>query len=231
MFRRCLAVLLLSTASMACAADLPAYPFLHVDATGYTVAPPDIGQIDFEIVSVHADPAEAVKVMEERAAQIRAIVEQAGLSADDVGVRDIRTQQLKGDSITYDMRAGVKITVREISRWKAVVGPLLVLPNLDGFMTAFDSTLRPQIEAELMNDAIRQARKKADAMAAVFGRKVAGVGGVSTSAIKNLSRSMDLTPSDYRSERRADSPAARGDLIAVTALKLALPVDVIFRLK
>lgn len=231
MFRRCLAVFLLSAASMASGADLPAYPFIHVDATGYTVAPPDIGQIDFEIISVHADPAEALKVMEERAAQIRAIVEQAGLSLDDVAVRDIRTQQIKGEMVTYDLRGGVTITVREVGKWKAVVAPLLALPNLDGFMTAFDSTSRPQIEAELMTDAIRQARKKADAMAAAFGRKVAGVGGVSTGAIKNLSRSMDLTPGDYRSERRADSPAARGELIAVTALKLAQPVDVIFRLK
>lgn len=231
MFRRCLAALVLSTATLASAADLPAYPFIHVDATGFTAAPPDIGQLDFEINAVHADPAQALRVMDERAAQIRAIVEQAGLSLDDVSVRDIRTEMTKGDTPSYDMRAGVKIIVRDVSRWKALVEPILALPNLDGFMTAFDITSRAQIEDGLMADAIRQARRKADVMAAALGRKVLSVGGVSTGPIKNLARSMELAPSDYREERRAGSQATRGELIAVTAIKLAQPVDVIFRLK
>ncbi len=231
MLRRCIATLLLSTAACAPAADLPAYPFIHVDATGYTVAPPDIGQIDFEIWARHADPAQALALVETRAADIRTLMEQAGVPLDDMEVRDIRTQFKEGEAPAYELRAGVKIMVRDLSKWKAVVAPLLDKPNLDGFMTVFDSTGRVKIEAELLQDALRQARRKADLMAAGLGRKIAGVGGVSTGQLKNLSRAMDFAPTDYMTQRSRTAAAARGDLITVTAIKLAQPVDVIFRLQ
>jgi uncharacterized protein len=231
MLRRCIATLLLCTATAASAADLPAYPFLHVEATGFTVAPADIGQVDFEIAASHANPAQALAVVQARAAEIRALMEHAGLALDDIEVRDIRTQLTKGEAPVHELRAGVKITVRDLAKWKAVVGPLLEKPNLDGFMTEFDSTMREKIEADLLQEAIRQARRKADAIAAGFGRKVLTVGGFSTGPIKNLSRALDMAPSDYVASRSRAVPASPGDLIAVTALKLSQPVDVIFRLK
>lgn len=232
MLRRLMSTLLLSGAALATtahAADLPAYPFLHVGARGFTVAPPDIGKIDFEIVAAHADAAEALNIVEARIATIRASLEQAGVPLEDLGVHDIRTAMLK-DSATYELRCGVVITVRELSKWKAAVAPLLPMPNLDGFVTAFDITDRDKVEASLMTDALRQARAKADAMAASLGRKVAGVGGVSTGSLKNLSRAMDFAPTDYFNSGR-DTRSAPGDLIVVNAVKLAQPVDVIFRLK
>lgn len=232
MFLRCFLSLILAGAALsAFAADLPAYPFIHVEATGSMVAMPDIGQIDFEVAAVDKDPAQARKVVEERLSAIRSLMAQTGVNLADLEVRDIRTIQHKGEVPSYELRAAVKIMVRELARWKAVVEPLLEQPNLDGFVTAFDSTDRERIETELLNDALRLARRKADGIAAGMGRKVLTVGGVSTSGIKNLSRSMNFTPTDYRADRSRDNQTARSELAVVNALKMAQPVDVIFRLK
>lgn len=221
----------------AAAAELPAYPFIHVNGHASTVVMPDIGTVDFEIAAVDADPAAALKLVEARVEEIRALMQQFGVAEGDLEIRDIRREMKKAEAPgapLYDIRCGVKLTVRNLSNWKAMVAPLLDKPNLDGFMTGFDSTERAKIEIELMGEAIKMARTKADGVAAGFGRKVGAVSGVSTSELKNLTRAMNLSPvefNNYRGNQERKPPANRAELVTVTTMKLMQPVDVIFRIK
>lgn len=85
---------------------------------------------------------------------------------------------------------------------------------------------------ELMGEAIKVARRKAEAMAAGLGRKLGAASAATSGELKNLTRAMGLAPTDMRYSRspsRAD--ANRPDFLAIDILKLAQPVDVIFRLK
>jgi uncharacterized protein YggE len=217
----------------AVAAELPAYPFIHVSGYGSAVVMPDVGTVEFEIAAQDADPAVALKVVQERIDEIRALMQQLGLPEADLEMRDIRREMKKGESV-YDLRSSVKLTVRNLANWKKMVQPLLDKPNLDGFMTGFDSSEREKIEIELMGDAIRMARRKADGVAAGFGRKVGAVSGVSTSELKNLTRAMNLSPvefNNYRGNQERQPPADRAELVTVTTIKLQQPVDVIFRIK
>ena len=217
----------------ASAAELPSYPFIHVDGTGMMAIMPDIGEIDFEIVALDADPALAMKVVASRVDEVRALIKEAGMEDDSLDVRDMRKEISKADPtvMVYEIRCSVKVKIRDLSKWKAIVGPLLDKPNLDGYVTVFDSSQRPRVELELMGEAIRQARRKADGIAAGFGRKVGAVAGVSSSELKNLTRAMNLSPSDFsRGDRQAPAPD-RSELLMVTMLKLAQPVNVIFRIK
>lgn len=217
----------------AVAAELPAYPFIHVSGYGSAVVMPDVGTVEFEIAAQDADPAVALKVVQERIDEIRALMQQLGLPEADLEMRDIRREIKKGESV-YDLRSSVKLTVRNLANWKTMVQPLLDKPNLDGFMTGFDSSEREKIEIELMGDAIKMARRKADGVAAGFGRKVGAVTGVSTSELKNLTRAMNLSPvefNNYRGNQERRPPADRAELVTVTTIKLQQPVDVIFRIK
>jgi uncharacterized protein YggE len=215
-------------------AELPAYPFIHVSAQGTVAVMPDIGEIYFEITAHDADPAVATQVVATRVAEVRALMLDAGVADDSVDIRDMRKDINKADPtvVLYEIRCSVKLQVKDLSKWKAVVAPLLDKPNLDGFMTMFDTSQRAKVEAELMGEAIKVARRKADAIAAGFGRKVGPVSGVSNSELKNMTRAMNLAPSDYNQrggERREATD--RDNLLMVTLLKLAQPVDVIFRIK
>jgi uncharacterized protein YggE len=219
------------------AADLPDYPFIHVSGVGTMVAMPDLGQIDFEISAFDADPAVAVGVVEARATDIRAAMAQAGVPLDDVEIRDVRKDFRKQDPaagapVQYDIRAGVRINVRNLAQWRAAAAPLLTMPNLDGFMIVFDTTEREKIEMALAGDAIRIARRKAEAIAAGLGRKLGAASAVSTGDLKNLTRAMGLAPSE--SNQRSSTQkigTERADLLTVMSLKFAQPVDVIYRLK
>lgn len=215
-------------------AELPAYPFIHVSATGTVAVMPDMGEIDFEITARDADPAAATQVVASRVAEVRALMLEAGVADDSLEIRDMRKDIMKADpsAVVYEIRCGVKVTVKDLSKWKAIVAPLLDKPNLDGFMTMFDTSQRARVEAELMGEAIKVARGKADAIAAGFGRKVGAVSGVSNSELKNMTRAMNLAPSEFnlRSGGRRGGPD-RTELLMVNLLKLAQPVDVIFRIK
>ncbi len=221
----------------AVASDLPAYPFVHASGTGASSVMPDLGEIDFEIIANDSDPAVARAVVEARIAQIRALAEGLGVAAGDVDIRDIRKDLKKGadgaaGAPSYDLRSGVHIKVADLFKWAGLVGPLIDMPNLDGFATSFDTTEREKVEMELVAQAMAAARRKAAAMAKGEGMRLGAVTAVTLGDLKNLSRAMGLAPSDMRySGSGTRSAYNRKDLLAIDIIKLAQPVDMIFRLK
>lgn len=219
----------------ASASQLPDYPFIHVSGSATTYVMPDIGTIDFEIVAVDADPAAARDVIESRVAEVRALMEQQGLQASDVEVRDVRQEQPKGDgggALLYELRCAVHVNVREIAKWTAFAGGLLGKANLTAFATAFDTSEREKIEADLMAQATRDAQRRAQSIAAGFGRKLGPVTGVTPGALKNLANAMGLVATDFTYRR--DSRAQRVDnreILTIKAFPLVQSVDVVFRFK
>jgi uncharacterized protein YggE len=225
-------------APIASASQLPEYPFIHVTGNAFTYAIPDTGELDFDIVATDADPAVARATVEARVAEIQALMEQQGFSADDVQVRDVRQNIRKdGDAAAtaprYDIKCTVHLNVRNLTSWSAVTGGLLAKPNLDNFSTNFGASDRDKIETDLANEAIANARRRAEAMAAGFGRKLGPVTAVSPGALKNLTGSMGLMPTDFngRSNSSNANRVARGDIVNIVNLKFSQTVDVIFRIK
>jgi uncharacterized protein YggE len=223
-------------APVAVASQLPDYPFIHVTGSAWTVAIPDIGELDFEIAAAGADPAAARAAVEARIAEVQALVEEQGLPADDVAVRavrqDIRKNEGTPDAPVYEVRCAVHLNVRDLSKWPALAGGLLAKPNLDGFAAAFGRTDQDRVDDEVTADAIHDARRRAEALAAGFGRKLGPVTAVTPGALKNLSNAMGLVPADFYPRGGGKGPQVeRADILSVTAVKLVRSVDVIFRIK
>ena len=89
-------VLLLATGA-AHASPVPDYPFVHVTGSAFQAVVPDIGSLDFEIVAVDVDPAAARAVLETRVGEVRALMQQLGMDADDAHVREVRQGIRKDD--------------------------------------------------------------------------------------------------------------------------------------
>jgi uncharacterized protein YggE len=239
--RLCTAVLVLLLATGgAGASPVPDYPFVHVTGSSFLAAVPDIASLDFEIGALDADPAAARAVVEARVGEVRDLARQLGIEADDVAVREVRQGIRKEEKAAngaplYELRCDVKINVRNVANWAALAGGLLGKPNLDGFASAFDRTDMDTIHDELVTQAIQDARRQADVMAAAGGRRVGGLMGAAPEALKNLSTAMGLERGELRRDGGAGRARAqevdREQLLAVPALKLRQPVDVIFRLE
>jgi uncharacterized protein YggE len=87
MFAAALVSAALLQAAPADAADLPAYPFIHVTAAADLHVMPDTGEIDFDIVTTDADLEAAWKLVHERLTASRALLAAQGVKVEDVRCR------------------------------------------------------------------------------------------------------------------------------------------------
>jgi len=240
-----LALSLACAAGMAGASPVPDYPFVHVVGSAFSAVPPDIAALDFEIVVVDADPAAAKTLLETRIGEVRALMQQLDMAAEDAVVREVRQTMRKDEppkgqaagaaAPLYELRCDVKVEVRNVGNWAALAGGLFGKPNLDGFASGFDLSTMEQVNDELVTRAIQDARRRAEVIAAASGRRLGAVTAVTPEAIKNLSTAMGLQRDEFRTERRTGSGVRQGvereQLMMIPALKLNQPVDVIFRLE
>lgn len=227
-----LVVSLAAIGASASAADLPDYPFIHTTGTATTYVPPDVGEIDFEVLVTAPDAEAALAKMDERIAAIRAIVQAQAVAEGDFQARNVRRDARK-DGTGVDVKCTIRINVRTLANWVAIVRPILAMPDLGGFITAFDVNDRDKIMAGLMADALKDARQKAEAMAAGIGRKLGPANAVTSGALRNLTTAMGLaaSPQSYgQSVARREQQDGK-DFLMIEAQKYAQPVDVIYRLK
>nr|WP_315218345.1 SIMPL domain-containing protein [uncultured Duganella sp.] len=225
------------------AADLPTYPFIHVSGEGFVMVAPDMGEIDFDVSAFDADPAVAVAAIQTRVEEIRALlVEHSGPpegdSAAGVEVQDMRKEMRKSANPDpaatpeYDIRSSVHIVVRDLTKWRPIMQALLEMKNIDHMSTTFGKSDRLKVEQELTAAAIKDALRRAEGMAAGFGKKVGPVTAISSSPLRNLTKAVGLMPSDYyNSERRAQAKTSEKDFLSITVLRWTQNVDMIFRIK
>lgn len=218
------------------ASNLPDYPFIHAGGEGYVMVVPDLGEIDFDISAYDPDPAAAVAVVAARVAEVRAVL------ADGEGaaatVRDPRKEMRKSSNPDpaatpdYDIRSSVHVVVRDLGKWRPIMQALLAMPNIDRMATTFGKADRVGAEQELTAAAVSDARRRADAMAAGFGRKVGAVTAISSGQLRNLTGAVGLMPGDvYKAHAGIAPPADDKDFLAIDVLKWSQTVDMIFRIK
>jgi len=228
MFATALAVAVVLHAAPARAADLPAYPFIHVTAAADLHVMPDTGEIDFDIVSTDADLEAAWKLVHERLTASRALLAAQGVKVEDVSVQDVLRRPLKeGERVTaIETRAAVHATVRDLNGWTALIQSLMGLPNVESLAVAFSRSDADKIEAELVSQALGAARMKAQNIALGLGAKLGPAGGVALAPLKNLSNAMGLA-SDAPRYPSVSSPR---DPQLVGVQKFVQGVDVIYRI-
>jgi uncharacterized protein YggE len=228
MFATALAVAAMLHAAPARAADLPAYPFIHVTAAADLHVMPDTGEIDFDIVTTDADLDSAWKLVHERLTASRALLAAQGVKVEDVSVQDVLRRPLKeGERVTaIETRAAVHATVRDLNGWTALIQSLMGLPNVESLAVAFSRSDADKIEAELVSQALGAARVKAQNIALGIGAKLGPAGGVALAPLKNLSNAMGLATD----APRYPSVSSPRDPQLVGVQKFVQGVDVIYRI-
>jgi uncharacterized protein YggE len=222
------------------ASNLPDYPFIHAAGEGYLMVVPDLGEIDFDISAYDPDPAAAVAVVQARVAEVRALLAAQAPEGEgaDAAVRDLRKEMRKpaqADAAAapeYDIRSAVHIMVKDLGQWRPIMQALLAMPNIDRMSTTFGRTDRVKAEQELSAAAVQDARRRAEAMAAGFGKKVGAVTAISSGQLRNLTGAVGLMPGDvHKNHPGVATPAADKDFLTIDVLKWSQVVDMIFRIR
>lgn len=210
------------------AADLPNYPFIHVNAAASLHVMPDTGEIDFEIFSQDPDLEAAWKLVSERLEASRALLAQHGVAVEDTSVQDLLRRPLKqGDRVeAIETRAAVHATVRNLEGWTALIQALMTMPNVEQLAVAFSRSDADKIEAELVGQALGAARLKAQNIARGINARLGAANGVALAPLKNLSNAMGLATDGPR----YTPVTTPGDPLLVSVQKLVQGVDVIYRI-
>jgi len=217
------------------ASNLPDYPFIHAAGEGYLMVVPDMGEIDFDISAYDPDPAAAVALVQARAAEVHALLAGEGASAE---VRDMRKEMRKSANPDpaaapdYDIRSAVHIVVRDLGKWRPIMQALLEMKNIDHMSTTFSKTDRLKVEQELTAVAVKDAQRRAENMAAGFGKKLGAVAAVSSGQLRNLTGAVGLMPGDfYKGTAGVAPPNPDKDFLSIDVLKWSQTVDMLFRIK
>lgn len=236
--RRLLSIVFACLPVSALASGLPSYPFIHATGTAFSFVLPDLGEIDFDVSVFDPSPEAATLLVQTRITEVKALLVEQGLpeAAAGIEVRDVRKEIRKGAeqdpaNPQYLIKASVHINVADLSKWPAVMRPLLAMPNLDAFAVTFGATERIRLEEELMGEAVKDAQRKADAMARGFGKRVGTVAGISSDQLKNLGNAVGLVPSDRFQRANSRQRQNPDDMLMVTVMKMGQTVDAVFRIK
>ena len=236
--RRLLSIVFACLPVSALASGLPSYPFIHATGTAFSFVLPDLGEIDFDVSVFDPSPEAATLLAQTRITEVKALLVEQGLpeAAAGIEVRDVRKEIRKGAeqdpaNPQYLIKASVHINVADLSKWPAVMRPLLAMPNLDAFAVTFGATERIRLEEELMGEAVKDAQRKADAMARGFGKRVGAVAGISSDQLKNLGNAVGLVPSDRFQRANSRQRQNPDDMLMVTVMKMGQTVDAVFRIK
>jgi uncharacterized protein YggE len=230
-------------ARLALASTIPDYPFAHVSGSAFRMEMPDIATLDFQVVAADTDPAAARAVIDARMAEVRVLMQQLSIDADDLQVREVRQgvrkERAADGAPVYELSADVHIRLRNVANWPALGGGLLGKPNLDSFAADFDLSTMQQVNDEMVTEAIADARRRAEVIAAASGSRLGQVTAVTTDALKKLGTSMGMEREEFRAERQSRRGPTnqrvedidRETFLMVQSLKMRQPVDVVFRLE
>lgn len=166
----------------------------------------------------------------------RALFASHGIGPEDVSVQDIlrrpRKTEVAGDAPPQmDTRVALNVTVRNMTAWSAMLRALMAMPRVESLAVAFSRSDRDKIEAELVTQALANAKGKGKAqnMARGIGARLGVATGVSLGALKNLSNAMGLAL-EPNGRYTDGGPDAATDLSLVAAMTLVQGVDVIYRI-
>lgn len=165
---------LLSLSFLAQADDPPDFPFILANGEAAIDVKPDRAKISFTIVEFDKDPKLATTAVSQRGGEIIKAAAEYGVAKDQITstaiqkeVRRARDQNYAALDIQgYEVSQNFTIELKDTSRYSALADKLLTLKNVANLNTEFDVSNRDEITSKLVETACRNAKKKANDLAA-----------------------------------------------------------------
>jgi len=223
--------------SQANASQLPDYPFIHAIGNAKIYVQPDIGEINFEITVSGPDSEKATQQSAAINDDILKILADQHIPASDITIyelekkaRTIDVADGKAQTVIYEIKQGMQIEVRDLSKWEGLATPLLAKEHLGNFDTTFDRTDRQQIKDSLMLEAIKNAQHNGTIMVEAIGKHLGPVAAMSAEKLRDVGFAFGLSKGDFFDTDEHRSNAIR-NFSAPQAIMIMQSVDVLFKIK
>jgi len=176
-------VLVLWGAAGAIGSALPEFPFLCTAGEATLQVPPDVATISFEVTDSDPNSVEGLEGLLEKSREIVDLIKEFHIAPEDSKASDIQKYEVHEDStimqegklIGYEFRRKFSFRLRNLDSCRQITQKLLRINHVNSINTAFSVTDRKAKEEELMQQAIANARQRAEAIAKGAGAKVVSV--------------------------------------------------------
>ena len=159
-----------------------------------------------------------MKSFEALSAKTLAVLFEHGVKREDVVASDINKDAVRGDeqrdklvTLGYEITQHIEFTLRDLTKYRAVVSALMKTDDVTVYDTKYDRTDREEIESRLLTEAISKARAKAELLANGSGQRIVKVRAISPVGVRDLSADFGLSSTSAISvlSRPADETVIR----------------------
>lgn len=167
-------------ASLAAASPLPGYPFLFETGSAQIEVAPDLATVDLTVSDRGADAEKVFSLVNSSVATALDALARSKVPREDIDSFEIErsmdysrsAQDKSAAPVRYVASRQVKIRLRDLSIWPALMADLAKIKNIENLNSEFHTSARNAIEAELGQRAARDAGERAKRSADSFGRKL-----------------------------------------------------------
>jgi uncharacterized protein YggE len=210
---------------------------------------PDSAKISFSVTEFNKDAKEASLKVFKQGQAILAIANELGIPKEQVTSSEYRkTTKRKRDDhyndldiLGYDVSQDYTIEINKIAQYSTLADQLLKLGNLENIRTSFDISNRQALEGDLLKQATKDAKRRANNLADGMGVKVISVHALSQdfslSSYQSVFGVRDysgvMAPPEFAPPPSLDfvPDSAGSNMFVPKTIELRTSVNVVFKIK
>ncbi|MBW4053453.1 MAG: SIMPL domain-containing protein [Proteobacteria bacterium] len=227
--------------TVAHAGTIPNYPFVYVTGKAAVRVRPNVADTTFTVLSDSPSASVAEHTVESRVAEVLKLLHAVG-----VGDSQIDASALTKEAVTADDSDGKPLSIRgyrvsrsiearisDLKKWPQIAKHLLGLQNVTDMQVTFGRANAKAIEESLLGKAAKDAKKRAQLLAASFGQHAGQVMALSRSRFESIDGSFLGAFYGNVVSQMVMVPPPPGDstLLVPSNIKLSVEVHAIVKLQ
>jgi len=162
---------------------LPEFPFTTVTEESIRKVTPDNVMLTFNVTSFDKEATTAKMIVNQSASRAISIFEKYKVPSKNISSYEVnkRAKRARGKDynelaiLGYEFTQRFEVTINDLVQYSEITNALLDTNNVENIASHFDSTQREDVEIELIKEAAKKAKTKAELMASGLGVKLGAV--------------------------------------------------------
>jgi len=209
---------------MATASPIPDFPFIMADGSVERDVPPTNATVSFKVLAFSKTAEESTNTVQNALVKVIEALKAEGMEENMIQAHDLdksvvrkRNTEVYADTdvLGYEVSRKVVLSIPDLANYPKLARVIMITEHVTQVESAFETSKREEIEAELVGEACAKARRKANLLA-----KGAGVTIERVFAISD--RDFGYIGSLTESPKYSSFSAAHGPSLDGSALEVAL---------
>jgi uncharacterized protein YggE len=165
------------------ASTMPDFPFVTVTGKSVIKVEPDMATLEFYVVTFNKEATLAKSLLNKTSNDVVIILKSNGILETEIKSFEINKQAMRASDdeyndlaiLGYEFIQKFKVTINDLKIYSKLTNELMDINNVEDIESYFDFSKKDEIEVELIKEASKKAKQKAENMALGLGVKIDSV--------------------------------------------------------